>query len=212
MKRSLAAASMLIALFAACGSSSNAKITVTLAPIDGATNQALDVTVTATYSGDVNATDAQLNMVLRKNNTGSSLCTSITYNARVATCLHDPLEAGVSYSVGVSDYLNVRGNLATFTTAALPSMVTKQAVDANDGARRDIIFSFANPLSEESAPIVTVIAPGGERSEATDCALNDDRTQLSCAIDCADDACSIELSGDGLGKFESHIGQIEERH
>jgi len=157
MKRKIAMFFALAAAAAACscGSSSNSLISTVLAPADGATNQAIDVAVTATFSGDIGNGTADIIMGLFKDGVQPSLCTTFDYNdnSHVATCNHDPLESDASYTVTVAPFRNIRAAVSNFTTAPAPAAMQlleeKQAHDEYEDDGFDAEIEPAEGFDEE---------------------------------------------------------------
>ena len=116
-----------------CGGPGTSSVTVTFSPTDGSTDVALNVTVTATFSGAItDPADWTAVFTLKKDNAGDSLCTDVTYDGvdMVATCTHADLQNGASYTITISDLKDIMGNdigqaTATFTTIGLPSATLK---------------------------------------------------------------------------------------
>ena len=120
-----------------CGGAPGASsVTVTFSPTDGSTDVAVDVTVTATFSGAVTAPVPTVSwaalITLKKDNAGDSLCIGVDYDegTLTATCAHGDLEKGTSYTLTVSGFKDAEGKdigtaTATFTTIGLPTASLK---------------------------------------------------------------------------------------
>lgn len=112
-----------------CG---NAESTVVLSPADGAAGQAVDVAVTAVFSGVPAQEPTASIFKLKKDNTGETLCTMVTYDSGslTATCAHADLERGASYTASLSGISNFTDAATTFTTVAAvsPTMTLKDGV------------------------------------------------------------------------------------
>ena len=116
-----------------CGGAGTSSVTVTLSPADGSTDVAVNVAVTATFSGTItDPADWTVVFTLKKDNAGDSLCTDVTYDYAnlVATCTHGDLEKGSSYTISISGLKDVMGNdigtvTAAFSTLGLPTASLK---------------------------------------------------------------------------------------
>lgn len=88
------------------------------APIDGSVGVDKNAVVTATFSGIIDEPADWLPIFeLKRNGTGASLCTSVTYDAltRTATCVHGTLTAGANYVSSISGLAGVNNGQASFT-------------------------------------------------------------------------------------------------
>lgn len=206
---------MLIALAmmaSACSSGSGYR-SVSTSP-SSLTAQNVDVTVTATFSGDIIMPSVWSDdFTLTLNGSGANLCTGYNYDtpSRTVACLHDDLEFGSTYQILVNTFGNVRGTVTTFTTIAVPAMITKRPLLSAEspGAAAAVTIAFAHPLPLELSPQVLVAAPDGTTAEAADCSWNDDRTAFTCTMEDAPEA-QVVLSGDGIQETTAKLSAIPE--
>lgn len=115
---------LLAVVFFSCGGggTSDGGVTVTLVPSNDSANVAVGAAVTATFSGAIIEPSAwSTSFTLKKDATGDTLCSSVTYSSLTATCAHADLEAATSYTVTVTGLRaangsNIASSSATFTT------------------------------------------------------------------------------------------------
>jgi hypothetical protein len=94
-------------------------ISVTISPPDGASDQPVDIDVTAEFSHMIEQPSSWADVYsLKMGGTGDNLCTDFTYStqSRIATCHHDDLDPDESYEVRVSGVLQVNGEIVNFGT------------------------------------------------------------------------------------------------
>lgn len=97
-------------------------VTISLSPANNASNAAISVPITATFSAAITEPSPwSTAMTLKKNNAGASLCTGVTYSSLVATCAHADLDAATSYTITVTGVNDASGTsigetTSTFTT------------------------------------------------------------------------------------------------
>ena len=120
-----------------CGGGS--LIGASLSPIDGATDQLPNVPVTATFSANIDDSTLNILMGLFKNGEQPSLCTSFSYNSssHVATCNHELLEFGTSYTIAIAPFRNIRPGTASFTTIAIPAAQVADGEGEGEGEGAD---------------------------------------------------------------------------
>ena len=112
-------------MFAGCGSTSPdpdpvSGVTVTLAPINGATDQAVDATVTAIFSAAITApADWTTAFTLIAAGATETLCTAVAYDADTltATCTHANLTVSTEHTITVSGLTDSAGLAITTATA-----------------------------------------------------------------------------------------------
>ena len=117
-----------------CGGGS--LIGASLSPTDGAIDQLPNVPVTATFSANIDDSTLNILMGLFKNGEQPSLCTSFSYNSssHVATCNHELLELGTSYTIAIAPFRNIRPGTASFTTIAIPAAQVEDGEEKGEGA------------------------------------------------------------------------------
>lgn len=119
----------------------------TVAPIDGAENQAQNVSVSVTFDSDIAEPETWEDVfTLRKDSQGETLCTSVTYSNLVATCAHLPLEGGASYTAAFAGIGNATGSTSTFGVFSLED-ANGQNVDST-GSTVDDWSTFTSKFSE----------------------------------------------------------------
>ena len=140
-------------------------ITITCSPADGSASVALDVSITATFSGAITVpSDWMGSFILRKDNSGDNLCTGVTYSEGnlVAECAHVNFAEDSSYTITLSGLEDADGKdigtaAATFTTAALLPSVSAVTVtlSPSDGASdvaldQAVTATFSGAITEPS--------------------------------------------------------------
>ena len=86
-------------------------------PGDGQINVGVTAPTTAHFTVPfVVPADWNSALTLKKGGAGSSACTSVSYDAvnRIATCAHDPMVAGVNYTLAASGITGIPDSSATF--------------------------------------------------------------------------------------------------
>ena len=165
--------SMCLAMvFAGCGSTSPdpdpvSGVTVTLAPINGATEQAVDATVTAIFSAAITApADWTTAFTLIAAGATETLCTAVAYDADTltATCTHADLTALIEHTSTVSGLTDSAGlaiatATAIFTTASASTytatFTSKNSVTTVAGDETvSLVFTFDTAPS--STPTIAV--------------------------------------------------------
>ncbi len=158
---------------------------VTLSPADGATEVALDAAVTAVFASAITEPAAWATaFTLKADNAGESLCTSVTYDSttRTATCVHDALSRGSSYTSSVSGVTTSGGSALDTTTATFATIgsvvISSAKLVRKDGTELEtdgtlpiprsatIKYTLATALTEEAQRTefegaVTVADPDG---------------------------------------------------
>lgn len=154
---------LLIAALFSCSSSSSSSngsaVTVTLAPTNGATNTAVSASITATFSSAITEPASwAAQMTLKKNNTGDTLCTNVSYANLIATCAHADLELQTSYTVTVTGLTDSEGKsiadaTATFTTTNSSVTVTLAPVNdaANTAVSASVTATFSAAITEPAS-------------------------------------------------------------
>lgn len=200
-------------------------VTITLAPADGASEVALNVAVTATFSGAITEpSDWTVVFTLKKDNAGDSLCTDVTYDSDnlVATCAHENLEVGGSYTAGVSgltdaEEKDIEAATATFTAstaeASVSSFTRTSVTSTAAGNDIEITFDFgASAVPEGLTPTVEVT---GSSPSVGDCAFNSGRTAYICTVSDVDGCTtltdySVTLSGNGFANFSTTFNSADD--
>lgn len=101
------------------GRDGGAGISVSISPLDGSTDQPVDVDVTAEFNDTIEEPENWEDVfLLKKESSGENLCYDITYSteSQVAICHHDDLDFDTSYTVTVSGVLQVNGKITLFRT------------------------------------------------------------------------------------------------
>lgn len=188
-----------------------------LSPANGSSGQALDVPVTATYEGSASDHSSELDyFTLRKDNSGDSLCTSVTYDtsSHVYTCNHDSLDPDSSYTTFLQSRPFEEGGTTTFTTGSGAAASLMKAAWKYEGGSGLIELDFKF-LSNSRSPLAlggsvvpkVMVSPDIDVAVGTPtCRLSDDRTQLHCTVGgietCAECAeFNVNLSADGISNF-----------
>ena len=171
-----------------CGSSSSStpvsSVTVTFAPVADATNQAVDVAVTAVFSAAITApADWTTAFTLLASGGTETACTAVSYDADTltATCTHDDLTGMTEYAssiIGVTDSAGVAiaTTTAIFTTIHNASFTSKTSVTTIAGdVGISIVFTFDTAPS--ATPTIAVADASADLSASE--SVDDD---LSLAI------------------------------
>lgn len=120
-------------LSSGCGSNVSTNVTITFSPLDATTSQAINVTVSVTFSGTITEpSDWSTVLTLIASGSTTNLCTATSGDdtgyswdetGGIVTCLHDDLSSNTEYTVSLSDLTNVVDSTTTFTTATAGYMV-----------------------------------------------------------------------------------------
>lgn len=140
-----------------------------LAPVDGAVNQPLNVTVSATaVGGSYLPSNLQTNVVFTLKKSGSSvnLCIEPVDNAdhTYAYCPSPALELNSTYTLNVSGIKDSNGNLipavsSTFTTTSISGTITGKSTATNLTADNTVSLNVEFSIAPPEAPEITV-TPG----------------------------------------------------
>ena len=173
-------------------------VTITLAPIDGATNQALAATVTAIFSAAITEpADWTTAFTLLASGGTETLCTEVAYDETTltATCTHADLTVSIEHTISVSGVTDSAG-LAIATTTAIftttsasennATFTSKDSVTSIDeGDTVTLTFTFAS--APASTPTIAVADASASLSSSE--SVDDD---LSLAI--AAGTCTVSES------------------
>lgn len=150
--------------FAGCGSS--ASITAAFSPVDAATNQALDVAITATFSGAVTApSDWGAVFTVKETNGTTNLCTATVgadvgyaYDStnNIVTCLHANLSSNTGYTASVSSLSGVTDNSAAFTSVPSATLTSKTEVTTTAAGSGSVTLRFTFSSAPSETPAVSV--------------------------------------------------------
>jgi hypothetical protein len=180
---------------------------------------AVDAAVTATFDDDIDDTSIAVeNFTLIKEDDDETNCKSVTYENKVATCTHDPLEMGATYTITLSGVKDADGKTiatqsAEFTVTTRYSVILTTKTSVNDVNNGDgiveLTFTFNAPLPDTITPSVelNLSETDAEVSALQDCPLDSDRT--ICTIEFEGlDGCktytdyTVLLIGDDIDYFE----------
>lgn len=161
-------------------------ITATLLPVNEAVSQTLDVAVTSVFSDAITEpSDWTTAFTLKKDNTGSTVCTSVTYDSstKTATCAHANLSVSSSYTAAVSGITNVTDASVTFTTGAgiTVSSFSKASLTSTSRGTATLTFNLSSAASASAtASLAVTTTDTGVGSSS--CSFSSDRTVVTCTI------------------------------
>lgn len=197
---------LVTAALSACGSSgsSTSSSTMTLAPINGATDQETSVTVKGTFNAAITTpTDWTANFILKKQDDDTNLCTATSgentgyslddttdSNAPVITCIHNSLERATTYTATMTSVTNSSGTAIADATAEF-TISSEGVVTTNNEAMANI---------PDTDPTTVDYALAGASASISRSTKNISRGAKT-AEDSGIFVKLVNTEGDGLGTF-----------
>lgn len=166
-------------------------VTITFSPEDGATDQTGDVAVTATFSGAIDESTLTTDtFTLKRSSSSSNLCSAVSYDSatKTATCTHDNLEGGETYTVAVTGSVKdssgraLSASSASFTvestapTASLEPTPTSGTIKVvfSEAIDSSTLTSTSLTVTDESGSICSDLSYDATTQTAT-CTISSDK-------------------------------------
>lgn len=146
----------------------------TLSPPDTATDKATDVAITVTFDAPADASTVTTSTItVKKNDTGASLCTSVTLSTvtlanDTATCAHAAFELGTSYTLAVVAGITTNSGLntvpaasSTFTTIVITTTPNPASGAASVAVDAPVSIAFSGTVTIPASGITLKLNGAG---------------------------------------------------